>query len=138
MIEQGTVVEVRDGKAVVEMAHSGSCDRCRVCAVGGGGRMRIEVDAPEGIVAGTPVEVDVPVGRLSAALTVYLIPLGALLLGAMLGNWIGETYWPKSQFPGLVAIILALGFVVAAFLGVAMWERKAARKRPPPTIRRID
>ncbi len=137
MIEQGTVVEVRGDKAVVEMAPSAGCARCGMCTCGADGRMRIEADAPPGIAVGDPVEVDLPVGRMRAALTVYLIPLVALMAGAMLGNWLGTTYWPKSSFEGLPAIIGALVFVVAAFGGIALHERRSAGTRTPPTLRKI-
>ena len=137
MIEQGTVVEVREGKAVVEMTPSAGCARCGICACGADGKMRIETDAPPGIAVGDPVEVDLPVGRMRAAVTVYLIPLVALLAGAMLGNWVGAAYWPKSSFEGVPAIVGAVVFVVAAFAGVALHERRAAGTRMPPTIRKI-
>ena len=138
MIEQGTVVEVRGDKAVVEMGQSGSCAHCRACLCGADGKMRVEVGAPPGIAVGDHVEIDVPVGRVQAAVTVYLIPLGALLAGAILGNGLGERFWPQSRYPGLLAIVLALVFVLAAFFGIALYERRAAKTRRLPTIRRVE
>ena len=138
MIEQGTVVELKDGKAVVEMGASSCCARCGVCSAAGSGKVRFEADAPVDVIVGDSVEVDVPVSRTQAALTVYLIPLGALLAGAILGNWLSDTYWPKSRFPGLLAILFGLGFVVIAFLCIGIHERRAAKSRRLPTIRKID
>ncbi len=138
MIEQGTVVELKDGRAVVEMGASSCCSRCGVCSAAGSGKVRFETDAPFGIAVGDEVEVDVPIGRMRAAVTVYLIPLGALLAGAILGNWLGQTYWSESRFPGLLAILFALAFVVAAFVGIGLYERKSAKLRRPPTIRKMD
>jgi sigma-E factor negative regulatory protein RseC len=138
MIEQGTVVELRGDKAVVEMGQSGSCTHCRACACGADGRMRVEVSALPALAVGDHVEIDIPVGRLQAAVTVYVIPLGALLAGAILGNALGDAYWPGSRTPGLLAIVGALVFVVMAFVGIAVHERRASKTRPVPTIRRVE
>ena len=138
MIEQATVVELRGDKAVVEMGQSGSCTHCRACACGADGKMRVEVRTLPELAVGDHVEIDVPVGRLQAAVTVYLIPLGALLAGAILGNWLGDRYWPGGRYPGLLAILGALVFVVTAFVGIAIHERRASKTRPVPTIRRVE
>ena len=104
----------------------------------GAGTMRVELDAIPGLSVGDRVEVDVHISQMKAALTLFALPLAAVLLGVLLGNWLSGNYFPDTRFPGLPAILLALVFVSLTYLGVYLYERKAAKTRKPPTIRKAD
>lgn len=115
-----TVVEVRDGRAVVECEAQASS--CGVCASGRGcswrraaGTRRLEVDAlrPEGTLQpGEVVELAVDDARLlAAAARLYLPPLVGLLLGPAVLRFAG---FEAGATPLVAAAIgLALGVIVA-------------------------
>ena len=99
--------------------------------------MRIELDAVPDVAVGDAVEVEVPVSRVKAILTIIVLPLAAVLLGALLGSRLTKVFLPASRFPNLAAIVLALVFVVATYVGLAIHERRTAGRRPRPTIRKV-
>ncbi|HEX9208571.1 MAG TPA: SoxR reducing system RseC family protein [Steroidobacteraceae bacterium] len=125
----GTVVEVRDGRAVVECeAQAASCG---ACASGRGcswrhaaGTRRLEVDAlrPDGALQpGDAVELAVDDARLlAAAARLYLPPLAGLLLGPAALRIAGF----EAGATPLVAAAIGLG------LGVLVARRWTARGAP--------
>jgi len=99
--------------------------------------MRIELDAVGDITVGDTVEIEVPLSRLRAIVTVIVLPLAAVLLGALLGNRLTKLFLPETRFPNLAAIVLAFAFVVVTYVGLAVYERRSAGRRPRPTIRKV-
>ena len=137
MIEHGVVVETSADRTIVELKRSAECGHCRACIRADGGKMRIELDAVPDVSVGDAVEVEVPVSRLKAILTVIVLPLAAVLLGALLGSRLTKLFFAETRFPNLAAIVVALVFVVATYVGLAIYERRRAGRQPRPTIRRV-
>jgi len=126
MMEHGKVVEIREGIAVVEMRRTARCGHCRACSVGQEGRMRLEVEGPGELQVGDEVEVEIPTSMFAAIVKVFALPLGAVLAGAILGNYLAGHYWPDGRFGNLLPIALALLFVLATYGLIALRERKVA------------
>ena len=136
MIEHATVVEIKGDRAVVELERTAQCGHCRACLSTGGGKMRIELDTAPGISVGDRVEIEVAISRLKAVFTIFVLPLVAVLLGAVLGNYLTGVYFPDARHPNLLAILLALALVLLTYLGVYLYERKGRSQGSQPTIRR--
>lgn len=119
MIEEaGTVVEVRDGRARVRTRRSEGCGQCSArgaCASLGGGRdANVWVEDPIGTRPGERVIIAVPEGTVvRASILVYLVPVLALVAGALVGHAVGPR-WGLS--PDLGAATAGLGAMVLAFL----------------------
>jgi positive regulator of sigma E activity len=132
MIEQGTIVEIRGDRTTVEMGHSAGCGRCNACFSAGGGKMHVETDTFIGSAVGDRVEIEIPFTRFGAIMSIFVLPLAAMLLGAFLGNYLTEVH----GYPGFLAIVLALVLVALTYLGVYIYERRSGRSRPQPRILR--
>lgn len=113
----GTVVEVRDGRAVVECAAQASS--CGACASGRGcswrraaGTRRLEVDAvrPDGTLRpGEAVELAIDDGRLlAAAARLYLPPLAGVLLGPAALRFAGFEAGPAPLVAAAVGLLAGM------------------------------
>lgn len=132
---RGRVLTVRKDtvSAVVEVATAINCARCAAgkgCGAGlfGGRRRRIEAHIAAGIDVHEGDEVSValaPRRLLNAALTVYGLPLGGALLGAVIAYSLGVG--------DLFAALAGLAGIAA---GIVIARRRAASDRCPlsPTI----
>lgn len=122
--ERATVVEVGPGRALVETSRSGSCGSCgarHACGgLGGGREARVWADDPVGVAPGEEVVIAVPEGTvLRAGFWAYLLPVVALLVGAVLGNAWGPALG-LSRDAGAAAVglaALAAAFLVARLVG---------------------
>lgn len=130
----GTVVEIRDGRAIVECevqaASCGACSSGRGCSWRrAGGTRRLEVDAarPEGALQpGEVVELAVDDGRLlAAAARLYLPPLAGLLLAPALLRLAG---WEVGPAP----LVAAAAGLLAGMLVARRWSSPGA----PVDVRR--
>jgi len=124
----GTVVEVRDGRAVVECESAASS--CGACSSGRGcswrrtaGSRRLEVDAahPAGpLRPGEVVELAIDDGRLlAAAARLYLPPLLGLLLGPAVLRLVGFEV-------GLAPLAAAVAGLLAGAWVARRWTRGGA------------
>ncbi len=127
------VVEVKAGRALVETTRSASCDSCgarHACGCMGGGReARVWAENPLGAGPGEQVVIAVPEGTvLRASVLVYLVPVLALVAGALLGNSLAPAWGlsPDLGAAGLGILAMALAFLASRFLG--------GRSAPGPTI----
>jgi sigma-E factor negative regulatory protein RseC len=116
--ESASVVEVRGGRALVQTVRSSGCEHCAArgaCAgLGGGREARVWVEDPLGVHPGERVVVAVPEGAVvRASIWVYLVPVVALLLGALLGNALAPRI---GLSPDLGAAGLGVAAMVLAFL----------------------
>jgi positive regulator of sigma E activity len=115
----GTVVEVRDGHALVECRESSGA--CALCVTGRGcswrrlGNRSLEVPVPpmlDDLEPGDPVELEMPDGRLlAAAASLYGPPLLGLLGGPLMVRALSADVGAVSL--GAAAAGLVLGFVAA-------------------------
>jgi positive regulator of sigma E activity len=87
--ERGVVIEVNAGRALVEVTPGPGCGRHCSCSVVDGRPhlRRVELEAPDGVRAGSPVTLEVNSGQLIAlSAVVFLGPLVFFVLGAVLGR----------------------------------------------------
>jgi len=122
--EQGQVVEVHSGRALVQTVRSGACEQCgarHACGCTGGGReARVWADDAVGVQPGDRVVIAVPEGTvLRASVLVYLIPVLALVLGAIAGNALAPTLgWSADLGAAGVGIsCMILAFLASRYLG---------------------
>jgi len=122
--ERGIVVEVKPGRALVETTRSAACDSCgarHACGCMSGGReARVWVEDPLQVSPGDQVVIAVPEGTvLRASVLVYLVPVMALVLGALLGNGLAPSlgFSPDLGAAGLGLLAMVLAFLASRFLG---------------------
>jgi sigma-E factor negative regulatory protein RseC len=87
MRERGTVCEANDGVVTVRMSPSVECINCGACSEGDGGARTLSgVIDPLGSRPGDVVEIEVAdVARRRAQLLVFVVPVGAVVLGYLAG-----------------------------------------------------
>lgn len=122
--EIGKVLETKGDEALVLVRRSSACEGCSAKGVchtfGGAGKdARISVENRIGADTGDEVEIGIREGSLVlASFIVYILPVGALFLGAALGGvlaeYIGISKGGASAFMGLLALILGL-FIIRLF-----------------------
>lgn len=127
--EQGRVDALADGFAWVVCRRQAGCERCAEGHGCGGGLLgrwlgdrlhRVQAVVRSGDVrVGDTVLLGLePAALVRGALIAYGIPLGALLVGAVLGNWI---YPGQGDLPAIVAAMLGL---LSALLIVRRYSRR--------------
>jgi len=137
MIEHGTVVAVRGNRTDVVLGSSPACGGCHACSNGDSGEMLLRDVADEvGAALGDEVEVVIPESlRLQAALAVYAVPLGGLLLGYLAGVLLGRATGLDPDTTGAIVGVVA---ATAALAGTQVRERSLARSgRYTPRVRAI-
>ncbi len=123
MAEVGKVVEVLDGKAIVELRQTAACAGCRAvhaCFMGYGTMRRATVCDPLGVRMGDRVEVTLqPNALVKASFIVYILPLIALFVGLFLGRHLRSVFeWPLSA--DVAGILVGFGFLSLAFLFIRL------------------
>lgn len=137
MIEEtGTVIAARGDLAEVECQRHSTCGACAANGACGTsllerhfGRRQIllTVHNPLGARPGDQVVVGVPEGALlSASVAAYLVPLLAMVAGALAGAGAGES-WPDSA--ALIQVLGAAAGLAAGLMWLARFSR--ARGRDP-------
>lgn len=130
----GVVIEVNGEMAKVKSSRHGDCKNCGACP--GDNATVLDVQNPIGAKPGQRVIFEMKeVNMLKAAFVVYIMPLVAIFVGAVIGNWVGS----KLERPVLAFQIV--GGVIAFFIAVINVKifDKSARtdKKMIPTITRI-
>jgi sigma-E factor negative regulatory protein RseC len=118
--ELGVVERTMGGKALVRVERSSACESCESrgsCGMEGGKEIRIEVPNILGAKEGERIELSMPTGSLlKASAAVYLVPVGGLLVGAILGegfsSLLGLGPGASTGAGALTGLILGLGLVV--------------------------
>lgn len=87
MTEFGVVTKSEDGRVTVMFSRPEACEKCGAC---GGSKHKHTLELPGEYEVGHWLRVEMPEGRfLSAASLAYSLPLGMLLLGLVLGYYLG-------------------------------------------------
>lgn len=137
MIENGTVVAVRGDRADVVLGASATCGSCTACGKSASGDMLLrDVSDEIGATVGDEVEILIPESlQVQAALAVYAVPLGGLLLGYLAGVLLGKALgFDPDTTGGVVGVAAA----TAALAGTQVRERSLARNgRYKPRVRAI-
>ena len=111
--EVGTVIESRGGTARVLVKRNSACDHCpsRSCCASLGGDLKgVDVSNVIGAKEGQQVKIGIsPKAVLKASFILYMVPILALIIGAMIGSYLG------SQHKEIWAIFLGLGFLVGSY-----------------------
>lgn len=133
--ERGVVVGVEGGKVLVELEPTAACKGCGLCGNMDGGRMRLEVEAVEGVRPGQRVVVSVDRSMpLRSALFLFGLPAVGFIGGLVLGQ-----YWAVT---GLGAdgssAAFGLGLLLVAYVVARVYDRKVAARRSPPALVRIE
>lgn len=115
-IEIGKVLEVREGRARVEISPGGYCAHCEMassCMPGTQGTRVIEVADPVGVSVGQEVRIELGGDKLVlASFLAYIIPLLGLCAGAFIGFYgVGD---PSTEFwsgiGGFIGLVVGLLF----------------------------
>lgn len=129
MIEEvGTVVELpAKHLARVLCQKSSMCEHCATagaCHVGDDGRARVvEAYNPVGAAVGDRVRVAVSTRNfLQSGFLLYILPLLAMVAGAVIGNLVGESL-PGGPNPDLLSAIFGVFFLAASFLVIRVGSR---------------
>lgn len=140
MIEEiGTVVELRGKHLVMVLCQKSSmCEHCATsgaCHIGDDGRARmVEARNPLGAAIGDRVRVAVSTRSfLQSGFLVYIAPLIALVIGAVVGKLVGERL-SGGPNPDLLSAIFGIFFLVGSFLLLKVGSRALSADAFRPQI----
>ena len=113
-----------------------ACGTCGSCADGPSGRI-LEVRSKLELRPGQRVELEVQSdGELGPAAAVFLLPVGALMVGAIVGTLVVTRWTSLGISNTLGAFLGALTFLLPAVLAVRAYDRAYGRKGTPVKILR--
>ncbi len=140
MIEEvGTVVELRGKHLVLVLCEKSSlCAHCATagaCHIGDDGKVRtVEARNPLGAAVGDRVRVAVSTRSfLQSGFIVYIVPLLALVLGAVAGKLVGERL-AGGPDPELLSAIFGVFFLAGSFLVIRVGSRALPAEAFRPEI----
>lgn len=138
--EEGIIIkDLPDGSLVLVKKPEGchNCPSAKLCYMGGTGERKILARNPIGAKEGETVEIEVPDSlMLKASFIVYILPIFALIAGALIGKWLVKTLgMPFSQETG--AVTGGLTFLVLTFILIRLKStgRSHMRKYQPTIIK---
>jgi positive regulator of sigma E activity len=128
MLEKGRVLNIRNGRARVEIIPTSlsACGRCALCSATPAGSVILDVAAVPDAKVGGIVTIEVPdVSPLRAVIVLLLVPLLLLIGGIMAGYLLG----PQKEGAGinLTALLVGATLMAAWYLSVHFVEKR----RPP-------
>lgn len=142
MEESGTVIELKPNQiAVVLCQKSSACNHCasKSSCISGDDKGSMQVDAhnPLNAQIGNRVKL-VTSSRvfLRSSFILYIVPLIALVIGAVAGQQIGERI-PNGPDPNLLAAIIGCAFLAGAFVTIRVGSRALPPEDYMPSITEI-
>ncbi|HID95284.1 MAG TPA: hypothetical protein EYP53_04405 [Candidatus Latescibacteria bacterium] len=121
MVEEGFIVDVRGGKAVVSMRRNPACDHCNLCLFRPGGQMSLEAENPVGAKVGDRVKVRLTgVSPLRASFLVYMVPLVSFVLGFIVAAAISGSE--------VVGGLVGAGGLVLSFILLHRYDKSIGRR----------
>lgn len=141
--EYGTIVELKGKQvAVVLCQRHSACDHCASngsCHIGDDSTtMLVEAFNTIGAQVGDRVKVVTSTKSfLQSSFMLYIVPIIGLLIGAGVGQVIGETY-PLGIEPTLLSAILGVAFLVGTFLCIRVGTRALSKELYMPRITEIQ
>ncbi len=129
-IEEGEVIQLLpQHKAKVKIKRHSQCMGCQhkgFCDPFGRDFMVLEVRNTIGAKPGQKVEVQFPTyKKTKAMLILYIFPLFALILGAVIGNYLNPFKNPNAS-----SVIFCLLFVILSFIGIRIYTKISQKKQP--------
>lgn len=142
--EEGRVIKLEDGYAIIHAERGSSCDGCGAkasChALGGVEGKVMEMKAVNEIGAKVGDRVKVAIDSLvflKSSFLVYVVPLIVMIVGGIIGDSYARNHMPGSD-PDLVAGGVGVLCLVISFLLIRMWSKTLEkRKEYQPRIVRI-
>ncbi len=111
--EVGTVIESRGGTARVLVKRNSACDHCpsRSCCASLGGDLKgVDVSNRMDAKKGQKVKIGIsPKAVLKASFILYMVPVLALIIGTVLGSYLGP------QHREIWAVSVGVGFFVGSY-----------------------
>ncbi len=138
LIEKGVVRSIEGNLAVIEVmpASPESCESCGGCAEGPVGRT-LETRNTMDLHPGQFVDLEIRgMDELGPATAVFLLPVAAIMMGAVIGNVVVAAYPDLGISQTLGGVLGALAFVAPAILAVRWYDRVYGRRRPQVRILR--
>ncbi len=122
VVEHGTVIEVRDGTAMVRTCAPAACADCAhgggCCSFGAGSSRTIKVADPLGVQPGQMVRVSVSSSVTAVAVVfLYGLPVAGLVVGAVIGSAVAGAMGngiSTNAGAAVGALVLLAGAVAAA------------------------
>ena len=135
IIENGIVLNAKDGHAEIALIETGSCEECSakiICKPSEKKDSKIlEVKDPFGVKAGDEVQIEINGGDvLKASAMLYGVPLILIVLGVMIGMII----FKSTSMPELLSFIFGLGLTALYVSGLIFFKRT---KRSKPNLPQI-
>ncbi len=138
--EEGTIISISDGSAVVAVGTQGSCESCPSASVchSDGDERRITAINPVNAQPGQKVKVVMHAQMyLKGTILVYAVPMIILIAGAIFGKYLADNFFPDSS-PDLMAAGVGFTGMVLAFLGAKYWSKGVENKEEyQPVIEKI-
>ena len=111
---EGVVIEVNGEMAKVKSSRHGDCKNCGACP--GDNAAVLDVQNPLGAKPGQRVAFEMKeVNMIKAAFVVYIMPLIAAFLGAVIGTWLGgkmqKSLQPFQIGGGILGFLLSVIYV---------------------------
>ncbi len=137
--EEGLVKETGNGKARVRVQRSSACKSCSSrdhCEINSSRDVTVDVINEIGAKEGDWVELSVPAGSfLRLSLVVYLLPVVALIVGAVVGNELGRAFDISSGFSSVAGGVL--GIILTYFILRGVNRRSESSNKYSPRLTRI-
>lgn len=123
MKEYGVVLNVENGNAIIGLKRNSACSSCGACELGSNhSQMELTLENTVNARPGDTVEIQLPASQfLKASAILYLIPLIGLILGIVLGYYIGLALNANAEIIGAVNGIL---FTTLAYMSIRRLEPK--------------
>ncbi len=125
--EEGVVLRVEGELAIVKTQRSSICEGCHsggFCkALGGDSDMEVAARNEVGAKVGDEVRVTVASKTfLKASFLVYMVPVTALILGALLGATLGPSLCPGTS-SDLLSVVFGLTLFSLSFVLMRIWTK---------------
>lgn len=131
MVENGVVLENRDGKIIVKIERHSACGACKACETGEKREMILELEDTLNAQKGDIVEIELDDSAiLRGAALFYGVPLLGLMAGILAGKSVAEIAGLPLPTE-LISALMGLVFLVAALIVVKICgSRNRARYKP--------
>lgn len=142
MEESGTIVELKANQiAVVLCQKTSACNHCvsKSSCISGDDKGSMQVDAHNPLDAKIGDRVKLVTSSrvfLRSSFLLYIVPLIALVIGAVIGQTVGERM-PQGPDPNLLAAIIGCAFLAGSFLTIRIGTRALPPEDYMPSITEI-
>ena len=146
MEEEGSVIKLENGYAIVQTEKGSACSGCgskASChAMGGTDGKIMEMSAVNDINAKVGDRVVIAIDSvimLKSSFLIYIVPLVVMIAGGVMGDSYAREHMPASD-PDLVAGATGIICLIISFLGIKLWSKGLEQKAQyrPKIIRIVN